>query len=369
MGLGPGPLEDLVSLGGFYRGRRVLVTGHTGFKGGWLCLWLKALGARVTGFALAPEHGASGLFDAARVGDGMDSRLGDVRDAAAVAEAVARAEPELVFHLAAQPLVRRSYADPAGTWASNVQGTVNLLDACRARPPRAMVVVTSDKCYANEDGAARREEDRLGGKDPYSASKAAQELVAASYRASYFPAASGAGLATARAGNVIGGGDWCEDRLLPDCVRAWREGRPAALRHPAATRPWQHVLEPVSAYLLLGVRLHEDPAGHAEAWNFGPAEGRSAAVGELAARAAAAWGADARVEERPEPGAPYEAPALRLDASKAARRLGWRAAWSAERAVDETVAWYRAQRAGGFDGAAFCASQIDAYSASAAAAR
>jgi CDP-glucose 4,6-dehydratase len=353
---------EAVSLGSFYKGRRVLVTGHTGFKGGWLCLLLKALGAKVTGFALAPEHGELGLFAAARVSEGMDSVLGDARDAAALSAAYRRAEPELVFHLAAQALVRRSYADPAGTWSANVDGTVNLLEACRARPPRAVVVVTSDKCYANEDaGTPRKEEDALGGKDPYSASKAAQELVAASYRASWLPA-----LATARAGNVIGGGDWAQDRLLPDCVRAWRAGKPVLLRRPEATRPWQHVLEPVSAYLLLGRLLHEKPAEHAEAWNFGPGE-EPRTVGSLARRAAAAWGDGAAVEERPEPGAPYEAPALRLDPSKAARRLGWRAAWDAERAVDETLSWYRAQHAGRFDGAAFCAGQIDAYSASAAA--
>jgi CDP-glucose 4,6-dehydratase len=353
-----------VSLASFYAGRRVLVTGHTGFKGGWLCLRLKALGARVTGFALPPEHGSPGLFEAARVAEGMDSVLGDCRDASAVRFAFSRAEPELVFHLAAQALVRRSYADPAGTWSANVDGTVNVLEACRARPPRAVVVVTSDKCYANDDaGTPRREEDPLGGKDPYSASKAAQELVAASYRASWLSAGKGVGLATARAGNVIGGGDWGEDRLLPDCVRAWREGRAARLRRPEATRPWQHVLEPVSAYLLLAQRLHEDPAGHSEAWNFGPRPGQALPVGALARRAAAAWGPGARVEERPEPGAPYEAPALSLDASKAETRLGWRAAWSAERAVDEAVAWYRAQERGGFDGAAFCAAQSEARGA------
>lgn len=350
-----------MSLASFYKGRRVLVTGHTGFKGGWLCLWLKALGAKVTGLALAPEHGALGFFAAARVTEGMESLVGDVRDAKAVDEAYRRCEPELVFHLAAQALVRRSYADPAGTWSTNVDGTVNVLEACRAKPPRAIVVVTSDKCYANEDGGTpRKEEDPLGGKDPYSASKAAQELVAASYRASFLSADKGVGLATARAGNVIGGGDWCENRLLPDCVRAWREGRPAVLRRPGSTRPWQHVLEPLSAYLLLGERLHADPAGHAEGWNFGPADERTATVGELARRAAAAWGGSAAIEERPEAGAPYEAPALRLDASKAARRLGWSAAWKAERAVDETVSWYKAQTKG-FDGAAFSRAQLDAY--------
>jgi CDP-glucose 4,6-dehydratase len=355
-------VEAPVSLAAFYKGRRVLVTGHTGFKGGWLCVWLKSLGSEVTGFALPPEHGTLGIFAAARVADGMDSVLGDCRDAAAFAAAYRRAKPELVFHLAAQALVRRSYTDPAGTWSANVDGTVSVLDACRAKTPRAVVVVTSDKCYANEDaGAPRREEDALGGKDPYSASKAAQELVAASYRSSYLSPAQDVGLATARAGNVIGGGDWCEDRLLPDCVRAWREGRPATLRRPASTRPWQHVLEPLSGYLLLGHLLHERAAEHAEAWNFGPRDEKTASVGELARRAAAAWGEGARVENRPEPEAPYEAPALRLDASKAARRLGWSAAWSAERAVDETIAWYRAQHRGGFDGAAFSRAQLDAY--------
>jgi len=364
VGVGPGAVEDLVSLDSFYKGRSVLVTGHTGFKGGWLCLWLKALGARVHGLALPPEHGPRGLFEAARVAEGLNSALGDCRDAAAVDAAFRRAEPEVVFHLAAQALVRRSYADPLGTWTSNVEGTARVLEAARARPPRAIVVVTSDKCYANEDhGTPRREDDALGGRDPYSASKAAQELVAASYRASFLGPDKGIGLATARAGNVIGGGDWAEDRLLPDCVRAWREGRPARLRRPDSTRPWQHVLEPVSAYLLLGMRLHEDPKANSEGWNFGPRDETTATVGELARRAAAAWGAGASVVEEPEPDAPYEAPALRLDASKAAKRLGWTAAWNAERAVDETVAWYRAQNAQGasFDGAAAALAQVEAY--------
>lgn len=352
-----------MSLASFYKGRRVLVTGHTGFKGAWLCLWLKSLGAQVSGFALPSENGDLGVFAAARVAEGMRSVIGDCRDGAAVEAAFEAAKPELVFHLAAQALVRRSYADPAGTWSTNVDGTVRVLEACRAARPAAVVVVTSDKCYANEDGGtARRETDPLGGKDPYSASKAAQELIAASYRASWLPA-----LATARAGNVIGGGDWCEDRLLPDCARAWREGKPAVLRRPATTRPWQHVLEPLSGYLLLGMRLAEDPKAWAEGWNFGPSDERTATAGEVAARAAKTWGPGARIEERPEPGAPYEAPALRLDASKAAKRLGWKASWSAERAVDETVAWYAAQcRDPRFDAASACLAQLDAYAGAAA---
>lgn len=360
----------VADLEAFYRGRRVLVTGHTGFKGGWLCLWLKSLGAEVAGFALAPEHGPLGLYTAARVGEGLDSTFGDVRDLPALEKAFARARPDVVFHLAAQALVRRSYRDPAGTFEVNVQGTAHVLEAARRTGfARTIVVVTSDKCYQNLDGRPRREEDPLGGVDPYSSSKAAAEIIAASYRDSFFRPERGFGLATARAGNVIGGGDWAEDRLLPDCARAWREGRPARLRHPHAVRPWQHVLEPIRAYLTLAARLSQDPAAFAEAWNFGPCADDSPAAEEVARLFQEAWGVKKellRVE--PEAAAPYESPALRLDCGKAAARLALFPVWDAARAVREAAAWYRAQAQDkAFDARRVCLSQIETYNKDAAA--
>jgi CDP-glucose 4,6-dehydratase len=315
---------------GFWRGRRVLVTGHTGFKGAWLALWLHRLGAQVTGFAAAAPTTPS-LFEAARVGELVEDVRGDVRDERAVGEAVARARPEVVFHLAAQAIVRAALDDPAGTYAVNVLGTAHVLGAVREA---AVVCVTSDKCYAPSPGP-HREGDPLGGRDPYSSSKAAQELVAEAYRDSL-----GVRVATARAGNVIGGGDWGHDRLLPDLVRGRESGEPVVLRHPDALRPWQHVLDPLAGYLTLAERLHGS-AEWAAPWNFGPEESRS--VSWVVERVRARWPLDVRVAD---PGDGIEAPELRLDATAARERLQWRPRMDAGAAVAATVCWYDEVRGG-----------------------
>jgi CDP-glucose 4,6-dehydratase len=317
--------------GGFWEGRRVLVTGHTGFKGAWLALWLHALGAEVTGFSTEPPTSPS-LFSLARVGELVDDVRGDVRDAASVSEAVRRARPELVFHLAARAIVRAALEDPVGTYAVNVLGTAHVLEAAR---DAAIVCVTSDKCYAPGPGP-HDEGEPLGGRDPYSSSKAAQEFVAAAYRESL-----GARVATARAGNVIGGGDWGRDRLLPDLVRAHDSGEPVLLRHPDAVRPWQHVLDPLAGYLALAERLHAS-AEWAAPWNFGPDESHQ--VRWMVDRVRERWELDVRVAD---PGDGLEAPELRLDATAARERLEWRPHRDAAAALDATVSWHDEVRAGG----------------------
>ncbi|MDQ3741024.1 MAG: CDP-glucose 4,6-dehydratase [Actinomycetota bacterium] len=321
----------------FWGGRRVLVTGHTGFKGAWLALWLESLGASVSGLSLDPPSSPS-LHEL--VGAPSSPPV-DVRDAAAVRGAVAEASPSVVFHLAAQPLVRRSYAEPAETFAVNVQGTAHVLDAVRSvGGVEAVVVVTSDKCYAPLQGAdwGHRETDPLGGRDPYSASKAAAEILCAAYRSSYrLP------LATARAGNVIGGGDWGEDRLLPDVMRAALEDTPLSLRSPDAVRPWQHVLNPLSGYLLLAQAL---AAGAAPgAWNFGPSAEEAIAVRALVARIATLWGRELPVTAQAGDH-PHETATLRLDSSRARIRLGWRPAWDLDEGLRAIVEWYRAYERG-----------------------
>jgi CDP-glucose 4,6-dehydratase len=339
-------MNGLDLFGGCYAGRRVLVTGHTGFKGSWLALWLAALGARVHGLALPPEHehAHATLLGLPLAGEA----LVDLRDAAAVRDALGRFEPELVFHLAAQPLVRFSYREPVATFDTNVMGLVHLLEAVRATPSvRAVVNATTDKCYANRatrDGY--REDDALGGHDPYSASKACAEIVSASWRASFLAHDDGRGhpvaLATARAGNVIGGGDWADDRLVPDLVRAALAGRATPIRHPHATRPWQHVLEPLAGYLLLGQRLLADPGAFAEAWNFGPDADGHLAVGDVVGRIAAQWPAVRHEIDADAARHPHEAALLHLDCSKARRALGWRPVWNASTMLARTVGWYRA---------------------------
>jgi CDP-glucose 4,6-dehydratase len=320
----------------FWRGRRVLVTGHTGFKGSWLSAWLLQLGARVHGVALAPTSRPS-LFELNRLADRMDHSLGDLRDRHTADTAVRRAEPEVVFHLAAQAIVRHGLRYPAETFETNVMGTVHLLDAVRSAPSvRAVVVVTSDKCY-EETATDRgyREDDALGGRDPYSASKGCQEIVAHAYRRSFLEGR----LATARAGNVIGGGDWAEDRVIPDAVRALGDQRPLCLRNPRAIRPWQHVLEPLSGYLRLAERLYQ---GHPvdRAWNFGPAEADAATVGDLIDRFHRVWGRGSWVSVA-DPDAGKEAAVLRLDAAQARQQLGWQPRVGLERAIQLTVEWYR----------------------------
>jgi CDP-glucose 4,6-dehydratase len=331
---------------GFWRNRRVLVTGHTGFKGGWLSLWLQALGARVAGFALPPPTEPS-LFAACRVADGMDSRFADLRDAQQVLAAARAADPEIVLHLAAQPLVRQSYADPVETYATNVMGTVHLLEAVRQLPSvRAVVIVTSDKCYENREWVwGYRENEPLGGFDPYGSSKGCVELVTAAYRNSFFHPSRHAehhvAIATARAGNVVGGGDWAVDRLVPDCLRAIDGGTPLTLRFPDAVRPWQHVLDPLAGYLALAERLHVEGADFAEAWNFGPSDEDARPVRWVVEQLIHGCGSQLSWELEPSP-QPHEANNLRLDCAKARSRLGWRARWPLPVALEKVCAWHKA---------------------------
>lgn len=361
MGHGQGTVEDLGLNAAFWSGRRVLVTGHTGFKGSWLALWLESLGAQVSGYGLAPP-GSPSMFEDARVGADMTSLEGDVRDRTAVRAAVEQVRPEVVLHLAAQPLVRLSYRQPVETFGANVLGTVHLLDAVReVGGVRVVVCVTTDKVYENR-GLERgyREDDELGGHDPYSASKASAELVASAYRRSFL-AEAGTRVASARAGNVIGGGDWGEDRLVPDVARAWARGEPVVVRSPDAVRPWQHVLNPLSGYLALVERLWDDESA-AGAWNFGPDEDDAWPVGAIVERLAGHWGLEVQIA--PE-GGPHEAAFLRLDSSKAHSELGWRPRWALERALDATAEWYSAHRAGE-DMRAASLAQIRAFVAAAA---
>ena len=369
MGFRKSALEDLEVSVAFWSGKTVLVTGHTGFKGGWLSLWLQKMGAKVVGYALPPATDPD-LFDLAGVGAGMASAIGDVRDPEALAAVFAEHRPEIVFHLAAQPLVRYSYAQPVETFAVNVMGTVNLLEAARhAGSVRVCQIVTTDKCYENREwDYPYREVDRLGGYDPYSASKACAELAVASYARSFFPDAAKTSVSTVRAGNVIGGGDWAAERLVPDCIRALGRGEPIVIRNPAAIRPWQHVLEPLSGYLWLAERQWRQPADFAGAWNFGPEGGKGTPVGELAEKVVEVWGegswrlADNSVAQ------PHEAGLLKLDISKANVRLDWFPVYPVVRAVEETVAWYRRSVALADPGAvrALCFEQIDRYALAAA---
>ncbi len=344
-------------------GRDVLVTGHTGFKGGWLCLWLHQMGARVHGYALAPPTQPN-LFDAFGL-EGLlasDTRA-DLADRDALRHCLGTARPSVVFHLAAQSLVRESYAEPVSTFATNVMGTAHLLQAVReCDSVRAVVIATTDKVYENhETGRAFREGDALGGNDPYSASKAACEITAASFRASFFTADDAARIATARAGNVIGGGDWAADRLVPDCLRAFAAGEAVHLRYPHAVRPWQHVLEPLSGYLQLGQALLSDEGTRfARAWNFGPVPADDARVETVARRLAALWGGTATVGADVGEGHPHEAGLLRLDSGLAARELGWRPRWDLSEALAMTVAWQQCWLACG-DVAELGRAQIQRY--------
>lgn len=334
----------------FWRGRRVLLTGHTGFKGSWLALWLETLGADVTGYALAAPTEPS-LYEQAGVARSLRSITADVRDLPRLSAALTECRPDVVFHLAAQSVVKRGYADPVETYATNVLGTVHLFDAIRRLGLRCAVVnVTSDKCYAHRaSGPGYREDEPMGGDDPYSNSKGCAELVTASFRTSFFPVEElsrhGVSLGSARAGNAIGGGDWTPDQLIPDLVRAFSKGKPCLIRSPAAVRPWQFVLEPLRGYLMLAERLVSDGATVASGWNFGPAGDDARPVSWIADRLARIWGGTATWTSDSK-SHPAEAAVLRLDASKAADGLGWRPALPLELTLDWTAEWYRGWQRG-----------------------
>jgi CDP-glucose 4,6-dehydratase len=342
----------------FWTGKRVFLTGHTGFKGSWLALCLHKLGAEVTGYALAPPTSPS-LYEMAGVAAGLRDVRGDVRDLESLKRALAAAAPEVAIHMAAQSLVRPSYADPVGTYATNVMGTVNLLEAIRqAGSVRAAVVVTSDKCYENREWVwGYRENDPMGGFDPYSNSKGCAELVTAGYRNSFF--AAGTALASARAGNVIGGGDWAEDRLVPDAMRAFAAGKPVEIRNPAAIRPWQHVLEPLSGYLMLAQQLFSNGQERASGWNFGPSGQDVRPVAEIVDRLAGLWGSSARWQLA-QGAHPHEAHHLKLDCSKARAQLGWIPRIDLDEGLAWTSDWYLAWHAGA-DMARTTGAQIDKY--------
>ncbi len=329
----------------FWKGKRVFLTGHTGFKGSWLSLWLQTLGAELTGYALAPPTNPS-LFEVAEVGQGMRSIIADIRDLPALQKAMREAKPEIVIHMAAQPLVRYSYDNPVETYAINVMGTVHLLEAVRQTGTvRALVNVTSDKCYENKEWPwGYRENEAMGGHDPYSNSKGCAELVTAAYRSSYFNPARhgehGAGIATGRAGNVIGGGDWAEDRLIPDILRAIQARQPVQIRNPHAIRPWQHVLEPLSGYLTLAQKLYTDGPAYAEGWNFGPPDTDARPVQWIVEQFTAQWGEGAswQLDANPHP---HEAHYLKLDCSKACAKLGWHPRWNLPATLAGIVRWHK----------------------------
>jgi len=344
----------------FWHGKRVLLTGHTGFKGSWLALWLQSLGAQVVGYALAPPTNPS-LFDVAQVGKGMTSVIGDIRDLAKLQAAFAEHSPEIVIHMAAQPLVRYSYQNPVETYSTNVMGTVHLLEAVRNTPGvKAVVNVTTDKCYENKEWAwGYREDEPMGGHDPYSNSKGCSELVTSAYRRSFFQEKDIA-LASARAGNVIGGGDWAADRLIPDILRAFEQNQPVIIRNPYATRPWQHVLEPLSGYLALAEHLYTDGQAYAEGWNFGPKDDDAKAVQWIVEHMVNSWGNGASWQQ--DGGVhPHEANYLKLDISKAKARLGWQTRWPLATALPHITTWHQAWLAND-DMKKLCLAQIQKYS-------
>ena len=370
MGRGPSPLESVVKLDdSFWEGRRVLLTGHTGFKGSWLLLWLRQLGSQVWGYALQPE-GTPNLFSELlqELGQtaGFSHQLGDLADKSALADLVQACQPEVVLHLAAQPLVRRSYQDPLGTWATNVNGSLHVLEALKPiQHPCAVVMVTTDKVYQNREWFyGYRESDRLGGHDPYSSSKAAAELAIRSWRSSF----CGLGehqtphlrIATARAGNVIGGGDWAEDRIVPDAIRALAHGQPVPVRNPMATRPWQHVLEPLSGYLRLAQALACDPKPPCEAFNFGPTLASNRPVHDLVGSMLSHWSGSWL--DKSDPNQPHEAHLLHLQIDKARHRLGWMPRWDYATTVERTVEWYY-QHQHGRSAMECCLADLQAYQA------
>lgn len=354
-----GALEGMEVIAAFWEGRRVLVTGHTGFKGAWLCFWLSNRGAKVAGYALpAIKPSVSSLLGDAWL---ERSALADIRDAAEVQKLVDDFRPEIVFHLAAQSLVRLGYKAPLETFEVNVMGTANLLEACRrCSSVRAIVVITTDKCYENLEWEwGYRESDRLGGRDPYSNSKACAELVVSCFQQSFFHSDHCSGLASARAGNVIGGGDWSEDRLIPDLVRAAAAALPLTLRNPDAIRPWQHVLEPLSGYMSLAERLFSNPGQFSTAWNFGPDDDAAKSVEWIVRTFERAWKSTLVVKLQ-QADQPHEAKYLKLDSSRAHKRLQWRPRLSIEEAIDWTIDWYKAHESGQ-DMGKFTMRQIQAY--------
>jgi len=347
----------------FWRGRPVLLTGHTGFKGSWLALWLLELGAKVTGFALVPETDPN-LFVQLELQHRLEHRLGDIRDAALLTDLVAETRPEVVLHLAAQPLVRRSYAEPTSTWATNVMGTIHLLEALRGLDqPCTAVLITTDKVYRNNEWFyGYRENDPLGGHDPYSSSKAAAELAIASWRSSFCGSLPHQSphlrIASARAGNVIGGGDWAENRIVPDAMRALAKGEPIGVRNPEATRPWQHVLEPLAGYLQLAERLSADPS-LADAFNFGPQLEANRSVRELVAAALHHW--PGSWQDQSDPQAPHEASLLNLVTDKAHHQLGWSPRWNFSTTAERTVGWYRQVHEGKATALARCLADLESF--------
>jgi CDP-glucose 4,6-dehydratase len=354
--------------GGVFRGRKVLLTGHTGFKGSWLALWLTDLGAEVSGYSLEPPTDPN-MFGDLSLRDRLHRHdIGDVRDSAAFAAAMAEAAPDVVFHLAAQPLVRASYDEPHITFETNVMGTVNLFEAARVTPSvRAVVNITSDKCYENREWVyAYREIDPMGGYDPYSSSKGCAEIVTSAYRRSFFAQDGGVAVSSVRAGNVIGGGDWAPDRLVPDCVRALSAGKPILVRQPEAVRPWQHVLEPLSGYLWLAALMlvsgHEFDGG----WNFGPEIHSTVRAQHIAERFVSSWGEGSWHGPESDEAQPHEAGLLKLDCTKAKSLLEWHPIWGIDKAIDATAEWYRAQVRGQGDPVLRTLDQIDEYVSEAA---
>lgn len=328
----------------FWQGKRVFLTGHTGFKGSWLALWLQHMGAVVKGYALTPPTTPS-LFDVAHVSDGMQSEIGDIRNFEQLNASMTSFNPDILIHMAAQPLVRLSYREPLETYDINVMGTAKVLEAARSCANlKAIVSVTTDKCYENKEWVwGYREDEPMGGYDPYSSSKGCAELVTSAYRRSFL-AEQGVGLASARAGNVIGGGDWAEDRLIPDILRAFEQNQPVVIRNPASTRPWQHVLEPLSGYLVLAQALYEQPTAFAEGWNFGPFDEDAQPVSWILDKMVAKWqGASWQLDENAHP---HEAGYLKLDISKAKARLHWQPTWRLEQTLNRIVDWHQVWLAG-----------------------
>ncbi|MFW9856160.1 MAG: CDP-glucose 4,6-dehydratase [Candidatus Thorarchaeota archaeon] len=356
------PSSDFVNV---YRGKTVLVTGHTGFKGTWLSIWLKSLGAKVVGYSLKPDTQPS-IFEETEMENRVTHVIGDVRDENNLNRVLQSHEPDFVFHLAAQPLVRLSYDDPKTTYETNIMGLVYLLEAIRKTSSVQVAInVTSDKCYENQEWVwGYRENDPMGGEDPYSSSKGCSELITAAYRRSFFSSneksQGGVALASARAGNVIGGGDWAQDRIIPDCMRALMEKKPIKVRNPLAYRPWQHVLEPLSGYLWLGFLLHVKGREYASAWNFGPNEKQTITVEELVELVIKVWGEGSWIPQR-DTERQYEATYLKLDSSKAFRLLKWSSLYDIEEAIVKTINWYKIADEGQTDVYEFCLTQIREY--------